>query len=153
MERQSQHPSPHGLQTYFQVYPVKTKSTVSIHSPTWRWSLLKTGHCVWFGVASIFLSMISGKTLKMTKKVVKMIGCRHVCYRICRRNYSFSLRQKISNLYQSIFVFLTAYYDKIFKHRLESSSIRLGVSFTNKHSLKCWRPKSTSKSSRLTGVL
>ena len=26
-------------------------------------------------------------------------------------------------------------------------------SFTNKHILKCWRPKSTSKSSRFTGVL
>ena len=59
----------------------------------------------------------------------KMIGCRPVCYHICRRNYSFSLTQNISNLCQSIFVFLTMYYDKIFKHCLESSLIRLRVSF------------------------
>ena len=120
-----------------------------------RWSLLKTEHCVWLGVASIFLSLVFGKTLQMTKKLVKMIGCRHVWYHICRRNCSFSLRQNISNLCQSIFVFLTVYYDKIFKHWLESSSIRLRVSFfiafVHRHSLKCWRTKSKSKSSRLIG--
>ena len=108
---------------------LKTKSTVSIQSPMWRWSLLKTGHWVWLGVAFIFLSLVFGKTLQMEKKLVKMIGCRHVCYQICRRNYSFSLRQNISNLCQSIFVLLTVYYDKIFKHWIESSSIRLRVSF------------------------
>ena len=48
-------------------------------------------------------------------RLVKMIGCRYVCNHICRRNYSFSLRQNISNLCQSIFAFLTVYYDKIFK--------------------------------------
>ena len=130
MERQSQHPSPQDLQTYFKVYSVKTKSTVSIHSLMWRWSLLKTGHyCVWLELASIFLSLVFEKTLQMTKKLVKMIGCRYVCYHICRRNYSFSLKQNISNLCQSIFVFLTVCYDKIFKHWLESSSISLRVSF------------------------
>ena len=40
-----------------------------------RWSLLKTGHCVWLEVASIFLSLVFGKTLQMAKKLVKMIGC------------------------------------------------------------------------------
>ena len=56
------------------------------------------------------------KNEEMAKKLVKMIGCRHVCYHICRTNYSFSHRQNISNLCQSIFLFLTVYYDKIFKH-------------------------------------
>ena len=130
MERQSQHPSPQGVQTYFKVYSIKTKSTVSIHSLMWRWSLLKTGHyCVWLELASIFLLLVFEKTLQMAKKLVKMIGWRYVCYHICWRNYSFSLRQNISNLCQSIFVFLTVYYDKIFKHWLESSSIRIRVSF------------------------
>ena len=130
MERQSQHPSPLGLHTYFKVYSVETKSTVSINSLMWRWSLLKTGHCcVWLELASIFLSLVFEKTLQMAKMLVKMIGCRYVCYYICWRNYSFSLRQNISNLCQSIFVFLTVYYDKIFKHWLESSLIRLRVSF------------------------
>ena len=46
-------------------------------------------------------------TLQMAKKLVKMIRCRYVCYHICWRNYSFSLRQNVSNLCQSIFVFLT----------------------------------------------
>ena len=67
--------------------------------------------------AGVFLSLVFGK----------MIWCRHVCYHICRKNYSFSLRQNILNLCQSIFVFLTVYYDKIFKHWLESSSIRSRV--------------------------
>ena len=130
MERQSQHPSPQGLHTYFKVYSVETKSNASIHSLMWRWSLLKTRHyCVWLELASIVLSLVFEKTLQMVKKLVKMIGCRYVCYHICWRNYSFYLRQNISNLCQSIFVFLTVYYDKIFKHWLESSSIRLRVSF------------------------
>ena len=130
MERQSQHPSPQGVQTYFKVYSIKTKSTVSIHSLMWRWSLLKTGHyCVWLELDSIFLLLVFEKTLQMAKKLVKMIGWRYVCYHICWRNYSFSLRQNISNLCQSIFVFLTVNYDKIFKHWLESSSIRIRVSF------------------------
>ena len=129
MERQSQHPSPQGLQTYFKVHSVKTTSTVSIHPPTWRWSLLKIGNCVWLEVAYIFLSLVFEKTLQVAKKLVKMIGCRYFCYYICRRNYSFSLRHNISNFYKSIFLFLTVYYDEIFKHRLESSSIRLRVSF------------------------
>ena len=129
MESQSQHPSPQGLQIYFKVYSVKTKSTVSIHSLVWRWSLLKTGHCVWLEFASIFLSLVFEKTRQMAKKLVKMIGCRYVCYHTCPRNYSISLMQNISNLCQSIFVFLTVYCDQIFKHWLESSSIRLRVSF------------------------
>ena len=129
MERQSQHPSPQGLQTYFKVYSVKTKSTVSIHSLMWRWSLLKTEHCVWLELASIFLLLVFKRTPQMAKKLVKMIGCRYVCYHICRRNYTFSLGQNIWNLCQSIFVFLTVCYDKIFKHWLESSSISLRVSF------------------------
>ena len=37
---------------------VKTKSNVSIGFPMWRWSLLKTGYCVWLEVASIFLSLV-----------------------------------------------------------------------------------------------
>ena len=129
MQRQSQHPSLQALQTYFKDYSVKTKSTVSIQSLMFRWSPLKTGHCVWLELASIFLLLVFEKTLQVAKKLAKMIGCRYVCYCICRRNYSFSLRQNVSNLCQSIFVFLTVYYDKIFKHWLESSSIRLGVSF------------------------
>ena len=59
LERQSQHPSPQGLHTYFKVYLVETKSTVSIHSLMWRWSLLKTGHYwVWLELASTFLSLV-----------------------------------------------------------------------------------------------
>ena len=51
----------------------------------------------------------------MAKKLVKMIGCRYVSlYHICQTNNSFSLRQNTSNLYQSIFVVLTVYYDKSF---------------------------------------
>ena len=44
------------------VYLVKTKSTVSIHSPMWCRSLSKTGHCVWLEqVASIFPSFVFEK--------------------------------------------------------------------------------------------
>ena len=75
LERQSQHPSPQRLHTYFKVYSVETKTIVSIHSLTWSWSLLKTGHyCVWLELASIFLSLVFEKTLQMAKKLVKMIG-------------------------------------------------------------------------------
>ena len=128
MERQSQNPSPQCLQTYFKVYSVKTKSTVSIHSLVCCWSILKTGHFVWLELASIFLSLVFEKKLQMAKKLVNMIGCRYVCCHICRRNYSFLLGN-ISNLCQSIFVFLTVYWDKIFKHWLEYSSMRLRVVF------------------------
>ena len=129
MERQSQHSSPQGLHTDFKIYSVETKSSVSIHSLVWRWSLLKTGHyCVWLKLASIFLSLVFEKHCKWQRSLSRW-WCRYVCYHICWRKYSFSLRQNISNLYQSIFVFLNVYYDKIFKHRLESSSIRLRVSF------------------------
>ena len=65
---------------------VKTKSTVSIRLQMCCWSLLKTGHCVWLKFASIFHSL----TLQMAKTLVKVIRCRYVCYRICRRNRSFS---------------------------------------------------------------
>ena len=51
--------------------------------------------------------------------------------------YSFSLKQNISNICQSIFVFLSVYYDKIFKHLLEFSSIRLRVSFLIAFVHKC----------------
>ena len=43
---------------------------------------MKTGHCVWLELASIFLSLVFEKTLQMAKKLVKMIGCRYVCYHI-----------------------------------------------------------------------
>ena len=69
------------------------------------------------------------KDTQMAKKFVKVIGRRYVCCHICRRNHSFSLRQNISNLFPSIFVFLALYYDKIFKHWPESSSTRLRVIF------------------------
>ena len=109
---------------------VKTKSTVRIHSLVWRWSLLKTGHCVCLELASISLSLIFEKTVQMAKKLVKMIWCRYVFHHICRRNsVLISLRQNTSNHCQSILVFLTVHCDKIFKHGLESSSIRLRVSF------------------------
>ena len=45
------------------VYSVKTRSTVSILSPMWCWSLLKTGHCVWLEITSTFLSLVFEKTL------------------------------------------------------------------------------------------
>ena len=32
VKKESQHPSPQALHTYFKVYSVETKSTVSIHS-------------------------------------------------------------------------------------------------------------------------
>ena len=44
------------------------------------------------------------------------IIARNKDYNICRTNSSFSVRQNISNLCQSIFVFLTVYCDKILKH-------------------------------------
>ena len=114
MERQSQHPSPQGLQTYLEVYSVKTTSPVTIHSPMWRWSLLKTGHFVSLDFISRFSFVGFWKKPQMEKKFVKVIGCRYVCYHICPRNHSFSLRQNISNLCSSFFVFLPLYYDKIF---------------------------------------
>ena len=129
MERQSQHLSPQGLHTYFKDYSVETTSTVSIHSLMTlesfeNWTLLCLAR------TRFYLSFVGlWKTLQMAKKLVKMIGCRYVCYHICWRTYSFSLRHNISNLCQPIFVFLTVYYDKIFKHWLESSSIRLRLSF------------------------
>ena len=43
---------------------------------------MKTGHCVWLELASIFLSLVFEKTLQMAKKLVKMIGWRYVCYHI-----------------------------------------------------------------------
>ena len=45
------------------VYSVKTRSTVSILSPMWCWSLLKTGHYVWLEVTSTFFSLVFEKTL------------------------------------------------------------------------------------------
>ena len=130
MERQSQYPSPQGLHTYFKVYSVETKSTVSIHSLMWSWSLLKTGHYwVWLELASIFLSLVFEKNTANGKEACQDDRVRYVCYHICWRNYSFSVRLNISNLCQSTFVVLTVYYDKIFKHWIESSSIRLRVSF------------------------
>ena len=71
-------------QTYFKIYSVKTKSTVSVHSPMWRWSLLKTGPCVWLEVASIFRSLGLEKTPQMPKKLVEMISCRYVCYHLSK---------------------------------------------------------------------
>ena len=50
------------------------------------------------GSAPAFFRWSLKKHCKMAKKLVKMSGCRYVCYHICRRNYSFSLRQNISNL-------------------------------------------------------
>ena len=126
MERQSQHLSPQGLLTYFKVYLVETKS---IHSLMWHWSLLKTGHyCVWLELATIFFCW----SLKNTANGKE--ACQDDRVQVCLLSYLskellISLRQNISNLCQSIFVFLTVYYDKIFKHWLESSSIRLRVSF------------------------
>ena len=91
---------------------------------------MKTGHCVCLELASISLSLIFEKTVQMAKKLVKMIWCRYVFHHICRRNsVLISLRQNTSNHCQSILVFLTVHCDKIFKHGLESSSIRLRVSF------------------------
>ena len=76
--------------THFHGISIKKRFVVvSIHSPMWRWSLLKTGHCVWLEVASIFLSFAFEKTLQMAKKLVKMIRCRYVCYHIRGRKYSF----------------------------------------------------------------
>ena len=130
LERQSQHPSPQGLQTFLSKfgqnkehckYSLDRQCDVGVfwkldivsgsESPPsfFRWSLEK--HCKWQRSSSRW----SGA------------GMFVIIY--CRRNYSFSLRQNISNLCQSIFVFLTVYYDKIFKHWPESSSIRLRVSF------------------------
>ena len=40
------------------IYSVKTKGTVSIRSLMRCWCLLKTGHCVWFEVVSIFPSLV-----------------------------------------------------------------------------------------------
>ena len=48
------------MEKSLKVYSVKTWSTVSICLPMWCWSLLKTRHCVWFEVASIFLSLVIG---------------------------------------------------------------------------------------------
>ena len=91
---------------------------------------MKTGHCVCLELASISLSLIFEKTVQMAKKLVKMIWCRYVFHHICRRNsVLISLGQNTSNHCQSILVFLTVHCDKIFKHGLESSSIRLRVSF------------------------
>ena len=80
MERQSQHPSPRGLQTYFKVYLIKTKSTLSIHSLMWRWSLFIIGHyCVWLELASICLSLVFEKTLQMAKKLIIFVeGITHL---------------------------------------------------------------------------
>ena len=89
------------------VYSVKAKSTVSIRSPKWHWSLLKGGHCVWLKVmASIFFFV---KTPQMAKKLLKIIKCRYFCYHTWQRNRLFSHRQNVSNLCKSIFIFLTAY--------------------------------------------
>ena len=108
--------------------------TIIRRSAFCRISLLKK-NCIW----QRSLSRLSG---------AGMFAGRDVCYHICRRNHLFSLRQTVSNLCQSIFVFLTVSCVEIFKHSLESpSSIRSRLRFL------CWRTKSTSKSSSLTDVL
>ena len=89
----------------------------------WRWSILKTGHlCL---VISRFQLYFVGFKKDTVNGKVACQGCQVqvCCYHICRRNRSHSLRQNVSNLCQSIFVFLTVYCDKIFKHWLESSSL------------------------------
>ena len=97
------------------VYLVKTKSDVSIRSPKY---VTLESFTLWLA-RSLHLSLVAWslkkKTLHIAKKLVKMIRCRYVCYHICGRNRSFSLRQNVPNLHQSIFNFLTVYCDKIFR--------------------------------------
>lgn len=40
---------------------VETKITVSFSYLMWRWSLLKSKHCVWLEIASIFPSLVFEK--------------------------------------------------------------------------------------------
>ena len=92
------------------------KSTVSIGSPMWRWSLLKTGYCVWLEVASIFLSLVFKK--KNTENGKE--ACQDDQVQVCLLSYLSKeslafLGQNVSNLCQSVFVVLTVYCDKIFK--------------------------------------
>ena len=94
---------------------VKTKSTVSIGSPMWRWSLLKNGYYVWLEVASIFLSLVFKKNTANGKE-----ACQDDQVQVCLLSYLSEeslvfLGQNVSNLCQSIFVVLTVYCDKIFQ--------------------------------------
>ena len=87
----------------------------SIGSPMWRWSLLKTGYCVWLEVASIFLSLVFKKNTANGKE-----ACQDDQVQVCLLSYLSKeslvfLGQNVSNLCQSIFVVLTVYCDKIFK--------------------------------------
>ena len=117
---EKEHPSPQGLQTYLKVHSVKNRSTVSIHSLMWRWSVENWTLCL--ARSSFHISFVGlWKTLQMAKKLGPIIFVQEIT--------RFLFGKNISNLCQSIFVFLTVYYDIIFKHWLESSSIRLRVSF------------------------
>ena len=50
------------------VYSDKTKSTVSLSLPMYRWTILKTaGHCVWLEASSIFLLWIFKKKITNEK--------------------------------------------------------------------------------------
>ena len=78
--------------------------------------------------ASIFLSLVFKKTLQMTKELVKMIRGSYVCRDVFFLSHLLkgslaSCRQNFSNICQLIFIFLTVYCNKIFKHWQESSSL------------------------------
>ena len=96
----------------------KTKSIVTILLPLWHWMSFENWKlCLnqsWFHLSFIGL-------WKKTKKTLQMATCQDDQVQVCLLSYNLlkdllSLRQNVSNLCQSFFVFLTVYWDKIFKY-------------------------------------
>ena len=101
----------------------------------YRWSLLKTGCCVWFEFASIFLSLLFEKQMQIANA-----NGREACQddqvqvrlfiSLLKELLVFLSKKCLDYLQSCILNFLTANYDKRFHHQLEpSSSVRLGFSF------------------------
>ena len=96
------------------VSSVKTKNTVSIGSPLWRWSLWKLD-IVWLEVASIFLSLVFKKNTANGKEARRDDQVQVCLLSYLSKESLVFLGENVSNLCQSIFVVLTVYCDNIFK--------------------------------------
>lgn len=94
----------------------KTKSTVTILLPLWHWMSFEN----WKLSESKLLPSFFHWSLKK-KNTLQKATCQDNQVWVCLLSYNLlkdllSLRQNVSNLCQSFFVFLTVHLDKIFKY-------------------------------------
>ena len=94
----------------------KTKSTVTILLPLWHWMSFENWKmCLNQSCFHLsFIGLWKKKTLQMATRQDNQV-------QVCLLSYNLlkdllSLRQNVSNLCQSFFVFLTVYWDKILKY-------------------------------------